>query len=166
MKTSDQLVAACMELMHESFVKLRTAAAALRETAENGSSQKSNYIAQLARSSRAVMKCLKQDVSDQEVEAAITCIEPMSGSSRHEPIPASWLRKIRSRDNYPRALVDDEMKKKIFVLIDDRLEKVERYCELTSKTTSYNLYWEMNMVHNVPLEIYRDKKGYGNIINK
>lgn len=159
MKTSDRMIIKCMKFMQGSLVQLRLLGSFEYSNEQAPSDKARIFIMSTQASCRMIIDCLMKDLSDDELRESVSSSEMAS-------------MRLRTLDNEtiksPERLVNDEMKKKVFRFLDGVLGNLEAYCNDKEMRKSYNLYWEMDKVHNVPLEIYDDMRimKYGNLINK
>ena len=156
MKTSDWMIVKCMEIIHHGFVGLR----GIGSFTYPSFSPKEG-INKTVLMCRVILDCLNQDVGDEQCSKMII---------QSKMFPKEWVDKIRGRAIPTEPLVNDAMKKDIFNFIAAAIQDVEDSCLGDKINESYSLYWEMDKVHNMPMEIYKAQKNirtkYGNFINK
>lgn len=154
MRTSDHMIVRCMGIIARTFSDVRSIGASERDTTNAPSAQAKDFINERTRMCRIALDCLRQDVGDEKLLKALTASGYFLNKWWSETMP------IRIKP-----LVNDEMKKKIFDFIDAAIQRVDNYCNHDKQNESYDLYNEMDRIHNVPSEIYSDQT-FGNLINK
>jgi hypothetical protein len=175
MKTSDAAISVCMELAYRAFINFRLLGSFLTSmeasisqieekeirNIEEHSVRMKKYSIKQAEEYRIMMRCLLNDVGDEELDVK------MSGIKELTEIWHSELLRQRVNTN---DLVCDDIKLRMFEFIDSALKSVLNYCVSEMEEGAEKLYWEMDRAHNVPHEIYAHNKDritkYGNFFNK
>ena len=152
MKTSDWMIDLCMRTVQNIFVNLRIDIEGpdIEGLIVSSKDEVCEFISSCVKQWRIIFDCLNQDVGDEK------CWETIVQSELFREDQLDRFRDRKYQHPFPsRPLVDDEMKKDLFNFIDVVMQELESFCKGGKDKGSYNLYWEMDKVHNAPEEIFR-----------